>query len=233
MQNSYKKGFSDGIPIGLGYLSVSFAFGMTATNAGLPIWISVLISATNLTSAGQVAGLSLIVASASLVEMALTQLVINMRYALMSVSVSQKLHNSVTPLQKLCIAFGVTDEIFAVSMTNPTSIGARYFYGLMTAPFVGWTLGTFLGAVAGTVLPASLISALGIAIYGMFLAIIIPPARKSFAVTKVIILAVALSCLLYYIPVLNQIPEGFRIMICAIAAATVGALLHPVKEGAQ
>ncbi len=230
MQNSFKKGIKDGIPIGLGYLSVSFAFGISATALGLPVWGSALMSLTNLTSAGQVAGLTLIAACAAFVEMVLTQLVINSRYFLMSVSLSQKLHSSVTPLQKLGIAFGITDEIFAVSMMQKGSLGAKYFYGLMLTPIIGWTSGTFLGAAAGEILPASIISALSIAIYGMFLAVIIPPARKSRAVLIVVAIAVALSCLLTYTPVLSLVPSGFAIMICAIVAASVGALLFPKED---
>ncbi len=230
MQNSFKKGLKDGIPIGLGYLSVSFAFGIQTATNGLPLWYSTLISLTNLTSAGQFAGLKLICACGAFVEMALIQLVINSRYFLMSVSLSQKLHSSVTPLQKMCIAFGVTDEIFAVSMMQKGSIGARYFYGLMATPIIGWTSGTFLGAAAGTVFPSSIISALAIAIYGMFIAIIIPPARKSKAVASVVALGALLSCLLTYIPLFSSIPSGFAIMICAIIAATVGAIFAPKEE---
>lgn len=230
MQNSFKKGILDGLPIALGYLSVSFAFGINATKDGLHFWASTLMSLTNLTSAGQFAGLAIITAGTAFVEMALTQLVINSRYFLMSVSLSQKLHSSVTPLQKLGIAFGITDEIFAVSMTQKGSIGAKYFYGLMLTPIIGWTSGTFLGAVAGEIFPASIISALSIAIYGMFLAIIIPPARKSRAVLFVVTIAALLSCLLTYIPLLSTIPSGFAIMICAIVAASVGALLFPKED---
>ena len=234
-ENSFAKGLRDGVPIGLGYLSVSFAFGLSAAAAGLPVWGAALISMTNVTSAGQVAGLSLMTAAASLAEQALTQLVINLRYALMSLSLSQKLEPGIRLLDRLFMAFLVTDEVFAVASSQPGMVGRRYFHGLMLAPYLGWSLGTLLGAAAGTILPASVQSALGIAIYGMFLAIIIPPARKLRPVLKVILLSVALSCLFRWAPVLNRVSSGFVIIICAVAASAFGAYFFPVspagKEG--
>lgn len=228
--NSYTTGLKDGIPIGLGYLSVSFTFGIMAVNAGLPVWIAVLISMTNLTSAGQFAGIGLITASAPYLEMALTQLVINLRYSLMSLSISQKADRSFGILQRFAVSFGVTDEIFAVATGKPSKIGPRYMYGLITIPYAGWTAGTLLGAAASTILPASVCSALNIAIYGMFIAIIIPPAKHSKPVLKVILLSVAISCLFRYAPVLNRLSGGFVIIICAIVAAAAGAVLFPVRD---
>ena len=228
VQNSFLKGVRDGLPIGLGYISVSFTFGMMAVSAGLPLWGAALISMTNLTSAGQFAGLELIVAGASLVEMALTQLVINLRYALMSLSVSQKLAPSVTMAGRLMVSFGVTDEIFAVAAGQQEELGRNYLLGLILLPFFGWSGGTLLGAAASSFLPDSFMSALGIAIYGMFLAIIIPPARKLRPVLKVILLSVALSCLFRWVPVLNQLSSGFVIIICAVAASAFGAYFFPV-----
>lgn len=228
--NSYSKGLKDGIPIGLGYLSVSFTFGIMAVNSGLPVWVAVLISMTNLTSAGQFAGIGLIATSAPYLEMALTQLVINLRYSLMSLSVSQKADKSFGLSQRLIVSFGVTDEIFAVATGKPSEIGTRYMYGLITIPYAGWALGTFLGAAASTILPASVCSALNIAIYGMFIAIITPPAKHSKPVLKVILLSVTISCLFRYLPVLNRLSGGFVIIICAVAASVAGALLFPVRD---
>lgn len=228
--NSYKEGFKDGIPIGLGYLSVSFTFGMMAVNTGLPVWLAVLISMTNLTSAGQFAGISLIAAGAPYIEMALTQMVINMRYALMSISLSQKTDGTFTLFHRLLISFGITDEVFAVVSGKSSDIGTKYMYGLITAPYLGWASGTLIGAVASTILSESLGSALNIAIYGMFIAIIIPPAKRSKPVLKVVLLAVATSCILRYTPILNIISDGFVIIICAVTASAAGALLFPVKE---
>lgn len=228
--NSFKKGLKDGVPIALGYLSVSFTFGMMAAAGGLPVSVAVAISMTNLTSAGQFAGLSLLLAGGGYFEMALTQLVINLRYALMSVSLSQKFHKSVTLLDRLLIAFGNTDEIFAVASGQPQEVGKKYMYGLILMPYLGWTLGTLLGAAASSMLPEVVRSALGIAIYGMFLAIFIPPMKRSGAVTAVVLVSAALSCLFAYVPVLNRVSSGFVIIICAVVAAALGAIIRPVKE---
>jgi len=224
------KGVRHGLPIGLGYLSVSFAFGIKAVSDGLTPLQAVLISMTNLTSAGQLAGLPLMVAGASMVEMALTQLIINLRYALMSLSLGQKLDKTMTTLHRMCFSFANTDEIFAVASSQPGKVGKWYLYGLMIMPFAGWTLGTLLGAVAGQVLPEFIRSALGIAIYGMFLAIILPPARTEKPVRIVVLIAVAMSLCFRYLPVLNQLSGGFVIIICAVAASALGAALFPVQE---
>ena len=178
MNAEFRQGIRHGIPIALGYLSVSFAFGMKAAGDGLTVLQAVLISMTNLTSAGQIAALPLMVGGASLTEMALTQLTINLRYALMSLSLSRKLDGSMGTLQRLIFSFANTDEIFAVASSQPGKVGKHYLYGLMLTPWIGWSLGTLLGSAAGTLLPAFVRTALGIAIYGMFLAIILPPARQ-------------------------------------------------------
>lgn len=227
--NSFQKGVRDGIPIALGYLSVSFTFGMMAVAGGLPVSLAVAISMTNLTSAGQFAGLSLILGGGGFFEMALTQLVINLRYALMSVSLSQKLHKSITLLDRLLIAFGNTDEIFAVATGQKKEVGKKYMFGLILMPYIGWALGTFLGAAASAVLPEAVRSALGIAIYGMFLAIFIPPMKKSKTVAAVVAVAAGLSCIFHYVPVLNRVSSGFVIIICAVVAAAIGAVLKPVE----
>lgn len=226
----FRQGFRHGIPIGLGYLSVSFAFGMQALSSGLTVWQAVLISALNLTSAGQVAALPLMAAGAGLTEMALTELTINLRYALMSLSLGRKLDASMTTGPRMFFSFANTDEIFAVASSQPGKVGKSYLYGLMLAPWVGWTLGTLLGAAAGTLLPQFIRAALGIAIYGMFLAIILPPAREHKPVRFVVILAAALSVCFRYVPGLNTVSSGFTIIICAVAAAAAGALLFPGRE---
>lgn len=225
------QGVKHGVPIALGYLSVSFTFGMKAVADGLTAGQAVLISMTNLTSAGQFAGLPLMLGGASMIEMALTQLVINLRYALMSLSLSQRLDGSMTTLHRLLFSFANTDEIFAVASSQPEKVGRAYLYGLMSTPYVGWTLGTLLGAVAGQVLPAFVRTALGIAIYGMFLAIILPPARREKPVRLVVLLAIALSLCFRFIPFLSGVSGGFAIILCAVIASSAGALIFPVKEG--
>ena len=232
MSKAFRQGIRHGIPIGLGYLSVSFAFGMKAVGDGLTVLQAVLISMTNLTSAGQIAALPLMAGSASLAEMALTQMTINLRYALMSLSLGRKLDESMGTLQRLVFSFANTDEIFAVASSQPGKVGKRYLYGLMIAPCIGWSMGTFLGAAAGTLLPVFVRSALGIAIYGMFLAIILPPARKSRPVRFVVLTAVALSFCFRYIPGLNTVSSGFVIIICGILAAALGAWRFPAEEDA-
>lgn len=229
----YLEGFKDGIPIGLGYLSVSFSFGIMAVNTGLSMWTAVLISMTNLTSAGQFAGIKLIAGGASYIEMALTQLVINLRYALMSLSLSQKTDKSFGILHRVVLSFGITDEIFAVASGKPRDIGKNYMYGLVTAPYLGWSAGTLLGGAAGNILPASVASALNIALYGMFIAIIVPPAKKSRPVLLVILIAVTLSSVFEYAPYFNKLSGGFAIIICAVAASLIGAVFFPVKEATE
>ena len=232
MNAAFRQGIRHGIPIALGYLSVSFAFGMKATADGLTVLQAVLISMTNLTSAGQIAALPLMIGGASLAEMALTQLTINLRYALMSLSLSRKLDGSMKTLQRLIFSFANTDEIFAVASSQPGKVGKHYLYGLMLTPWIGWSLGTLLGSAAGTLLPDFVRTALGIAIYGMFLAIILPPARKLGPVRFVVLISVVLSLCFRYIPGLKTVSSGFVIIICGIAAAATGAWVFPIKEDA-
>ncbi|MBQ2700134.1 MAG: AzlC family ABC transporter permease [Clostridia bacterium] len=230
MNREFLKGLRHGVPIALGYLSVSFTFGMKAVADGLTIFQAVAISMLNVTSAGQFAGLPLMLAGAPLVEMALTQLVINLRYALMSLSLSQKLDQTMTTPHRLLASFCNTDEIFAVASSQPGKVSNIYFYGLMLTPYFGWALGTLMGAAAGSLLPPDIRSALGIAIYGMFLAIFIPPAKKQKPVRLVVLLACALSLLMKYAPVLRNVSSGFAIIICAVLAAGYAAFKHPIEE---
>ncbi len=227
MNAQFRRGFRHGIPIALGYLSVSFTFGMKAVADGLSVVQAVLISMTNLTSAGQFAALPLMMSGGSLMEMALTQLTINLRYALMSLSLGRKLDGSMGTLQRMIFSFSNTDEIFAVASSQPGRVGKDYLYGLMITPWIGWSGGTLLGAAAGTLLPAFVRSALGIAIYGMFLAIILPPCRRRKPVRTVTGIAIALSLCFRYIPGLNSVSSGFAIIICAVLAAGIGAALFP------
>lgn len=233
IHNKIQRGIRDGIPIAVGYFSVSFTFGMMAVQSGISPFHAVLISLLNLTSAGQFAGLTVIVSNASLMEMALTQLVVNIRYALMSVSLSQKLDDSVKMRSRLLIAYGNTDEIFAVASSKPGTVGAKYLYGLILLPVLGWVGGTLAGAVASTLLPGTVISALGVSLYGMFIAIVVPPAKEYKEVRTVVLIALLLSCAFYYLPVLRQVSSGFMIIICTVAAAAVGAVLFPLKEGEE
>ena len=227
MNKSFLQGVKHGIPIALGYLSVSFTFGMKAVGDGLTWAQEVLISMTNVTSAGQFAGLPLMVAQASLIEAALTQLVINLRYALMAMSLSQKLDSSFNTFHRMAASFGITDEIFAVAAAQEGLLTPPYMYGLILVSFLGWTAGTALGAAAGELLPAAIIDAMGIVLYGMFLAIIIPPARKMRSVLAVVLAAALLSTMFKFL--LPAVSSGFVIIISAVASATMGAALFPLR----
>ena len=219
---------SHGIPIALGYFSVSFGFGIKAVMSGLSVTAASLISLTNLTSAGQAAGVDVIAAGGTIFEMILVQLTINLRYSLMSLSLSQKLDKKFTMPHRLLASYGITDEIFAVCSSQTGLLTPAYMYGMIFIATVGWVLGTFLGASAGQILPQSVSSAMGIVLYGMFLAIIIPPAKKEKSVLFVISFAAALSIIFYYL--IDSISAGFAMIISAVIAAAAGALLFPVRE---
>ena len=227
--NSFKKGLKDGLPIAIGYLSVSFAFGIFAVENGLTVFQAVIISLLNLTSAGQLAAVPIIAGGGTLVELALSQLVINSRYSLMSISLSQKLSKKVKLPQKLLIAYGNTDEIFAVSVSNNREVGTKYMLGIILLPVIGWTSGTLLGAVMGNILPPIVTAALGVAIYGMFVAIVMPVAKKEKMTALCVLLAIAISCAFRYIPLLKAVPSGFTVIICAVVASVIFAIIAPVK----
>ena len=228
--SSFRKGFTDGIPIGLGYLAVSFSFGILAVAGGLNVWQATLISMTNLTSAGQFAGLTIMLSRGSIIEMIVSQFVINLRYSLMSISMSQHIDKSMNLWRKLFYGEFHTDEIFAVGMGRPEKLNNKYFLGVIIAPYIGWSLGTFLGAVCGEILPAMITSALGVALYGMFIAIIVPPMKHSYKISIVVAIAIALSLCFNFIPVLKNISSGFAIIICAVVASIFGALVFPVDD---
>ena len=228
MKKQFVKGMRHGVPIMLGYLSVSFGFGVLCIQQNLSILAAVGISVTNLTSAGQVAGVGVIAAGGSLIEMILCQLVINLRYSLMSLSLSQKLDPSFNLMHRLFVGYGITDEIFAVASSQTEPLKPSYMYGLILTPFLGWSTGTLLGAIAGDIMPASVTAALALMLYGMFIAIIIPPAKKNHKVLVVILIAAALSVVMHYC--LPMISGGFAIIIAAVIASVAGALFFPVSD---
>lgn len=229
----FTKGIRDGIPIALGYFSVSIAFGLMAVEAGCTWVEAMLISLTNLTSAGQFAGVTVLAHMGTYIEMALTQLVINSRYALMGISLSQKVNARFKGLWRVILGFAITDEIFAVAIGQEGEISRRYFAGLAIIPIIGWTSGTIVGAVLGNIMPEIITSALGVALYGMFIAVVVPKARENIHVLAVVIIAVAISVALRYIPVFSEISAGFAIIICAVIASAAGAVFFPVKEDEQ
>ena len=228
--NAYRTGVNRGLPVGVGYFSVSFGFGAMVVAQGLSAWIATLISATNLTSAGQFAGLTLIVAAGTLWEMVMTQIVINSRYSLMSIALAQRMGERIGFLPRLLIAFFNTDEIFALAMARREPLTVPFMLGLGTLPIIGWTGGTLMGAMAGSVLPQDIRAALGVMLYGMFIAIVIPPARREKPVCIVMILALVLSCLFAWVPMLQQISAGISIVLCTVVAAAVCAALFPTQD---
>lgn len=223
-------GIKDGMPICLGYFSVSMAFGMSVVLSGLPSWAAVLTSFTNLTSAGQFAGINILLAGGRLAELIVTMLIINARYFLMSLSVSQKASSEMTLLQRFLVSFGITDEIFAVSMRHTRALTTSYMAGLILMPLIGWTAGTATGALATSVLPKSLSMAMGIALYGMFIAIIIPPAKKNKNVLAAVLMAVFLSIAFTYLPILEKLSSGWSIIIIAVLVSALCAIWFPVTE---
>ena len=227
--NAYCTGVRRGLPVGVGYFSVSFGFGAMAVANGIQAMDATLISLTNLTSAGQFAGLTLILATAGLWEMVLTMLVINSRYALMSLALSQKMQG-IGILPRLAIAFFNTDEIFALAMAEKKPLTVPFLLGLGLTPIIGWTTGTLCGALAGSVLPLAVRTALGVMLYGMFIAIVVPPARQEKSVLAVCLMALVLSCLFTWVPVLNTVSAGISVVICTVVAAAVCAWLFPVAE---
>lgn len=231
---TFKEGFKDGLAIGLGYLSVSFSFGILAVSSGMTWWQAVLISLVNLTSAGQVAGVEIMAAAGGMLEMAVAQLVINIRYSLMSISLSQKADKTLNTPARLITAFFITDEIFGVSSGKDKPVGRNYMLGLAILPTVGWSLGTLLGAVCGNILPSIVTESLAIGIYGMFVAIVIPASRKEKNIALVSFISVILSVVFYFTPVLHEnISAGFTIIICAVTAALIGIFAMPLKEEAD
>lgn len=230
MKSHFIEGLKDGVPIALGYLSVSFSIGIMALASGLNVFQGALMSLTNVTSAGQFAGIAVIASGGTLLELILTQLIINLRYALMSLSLSQKLPEAMPLWKRMVIAFANTDEIFAVAMGHAKNLTFSYMVGLQSLPILGWTAGTIIGAVAGQVLPAAISSALSVALYGMFIAIVIPAAAQIRPVLWVVILAAFFSCMIYYIPFLSGISTGISIIICTILASGIGAIFFPVSQ---
>ena len=223
----FKEGIKDGLPICLGYFSVSMAFGLTVTESGLPIWAAVLMSLSNLTSAGQFAGANILIEHGSLIELAITTLIINLRYFLMSIAVSQKLDQNFNTPKRLIASFGITDEVFAVAVRRIKELSFIYMVGLIITPVLGWTLGTLTGAIASSLLPKSVASAIGIALYGMFIAIVIPPAKASKNVLFAVILTIIISSIITYT---NLLSGGWAIIVIALLVSAISAYLFPLKE---
>lgn len=233
MKKEFFKGLKSGIAIGLGYFAVSFSFGILAISEGLSIFEAVLISMTNVTSAGQFAGLTVITAGGSLVELILSQLIINMRYALMSLSLSQKLDESCTFLKRAVMAFTNTDEIFAVASGRGCAVTFSFMVGVSSVSWLGWSGGTFFGAVAGAVLPKILCDTLGVALYAMLISIVMPVFRDRKSVKVAVLISAAASIAFTYVPVIKNISAGFSIVICTVIASLAGAIFFPIETQSE
>ena len=226
----YLKGIKNGMPICLGYLAVSFTLGITARNAGMTAWQAMLTSLACNASAGQYAGFTVIAAGGTYFEMVLMELVANARYLLMSCSLSQKFSSETGLLHRLLVGFDVTDEIFGVAVSEPGKLNPFYNYGMMTVAIPGWSLGTFFGVIMGNILPANIVSALSVGLYGMFLAIIITPARKNKVIAALVTISMVSSYIFSRLPVISDISSGIRTIILTVAIAGIAAILFPVKE---
>lgn len=229
MKNRYIKGIVDGIPIGLGYLSVSFGFGIMAISAGLSWWQALLISMTTLTSAGQLAGIGVMATPGQYWAMLVSQVTINIRYSFMAVSLSQKTDSKFKGIFRPLLGFFITDEIFAVAVSQK-SVSRSYFIGLATVPWFGWAMGTLIGSLAGNILPEVVMNALCIMMYAMFVAVVVPPVTKSNPLFATVLFTALISAAFYFLPILKDISSGISISICAIVSALFGAVVFPKKE---
>lgn len=226
----FLKGMRDGIPIGMGYFAVAFTLGIAAKKAGMTAVQAALMSLLMHASAGQFAAIGMITAGAGYVEIAVTELVVNLRYLLMSGALSQKIRRDRPYFHRFLVAYDVTDEIFGLSMTVPGRLDPFYTYGVMSVASPGWVIGTFLGAVMGAVMPARILSAMNVALYGMFLAVVIPAAKKSRIIAGVVAVSMAAGTLFAAIPGISGISAGFRIIILTILVAGGAAILFPVAK---
>ena len=221
-------GVMDGLSIAFAYFPVAFAFGIFAVAEGLAPWKTVLISMLNVTSAGQLASVPIFTGAGTYIEMALTQFTINLRYALMSITLSQKFDNEIKSRDRFAIGFMNTDEVFGVCAEKEGRLGKSYLFSLIYPPYLGWTLGTVFGAYAGTLLPVFIVSILGFAVYGMFFSILLPAAKKNHAVLLCEIISAVISCIIYYVPCFSFVSSGFRIIITAIISSAVIACFFPI-----
>ncbi len=227
----YVKGLRDGIPIALGYFAVAFTLGIAAKKAGFTPLQAFVSSFTTNASAGQYAGIALIQAGAGLFEIGIMEAVANARYLLMSASLSQKFSSGTPFFHRFLVGYDVTDEIFGISVSVPGYLNPCYTYGAMTMALPGWSLGAMLGVIFGTILPASVVSALGVGVYGMFIAIIVPPARRSRVIAGIILVAAAASFAVSRLAIFAALSAGLRTILLTVLLSSAAALLFPVKTG--
>ena len=230
LASPFRRGMRDGLPIALGYFAVSFSLGIAAKNAGLTVFQGFLASLLNNASAGEYVGFVLIAANASFLETAILTLITNCRYLLMSCSLSQRFSPQTPFFHRFLIGYDVTDEIFAISVAHPYPLPPRYVYGAMLWALPGWACGTALGVAMGNILPSNIVSALSVALYGMFIAIIIPPARKNRVIAALVAVSFALSFAFSVLPYLKSLSEGIRIIILTVSISAFAAAVFPHNE---
>ena len=229
----YLKGLKDGIPIALGYFAVAFTLGIAAKNAGLTAFQAFITSALTNASAGGYAGFTLIGAGAAYIELAVTELIVNARYLLMSCALSQKIAPETPLIHRMLMAFDVTDEIFGISVSVTGTLNPFYNYGAMSVAIPGWAFVTLFGVIMGNILPARIVSALSVGLYGMFLAIIIPPARKSRLIATLVLISMAASLAFSKIKPFSLLSDGMRIIILTVIISLTAAILFPVKDESE
>jgi len=229
-KQAFRNGLRDGLPIATGYFAVAFTLGIAARNAGFTALQTFVSSMTNLASAGQYAGYVVVASGASYLQMAIMILVANARYMLMSSALSQKFDSSTPFIHRFLVGYGVTDEIFGIAISVPGRLNPVYVYSAMLLTVPGWSFGSFLGVILGNALPANVVSALSVGLYGMFIAIIIPPARKDRLILSLVIISMICSAIFEWMPLISGVPAGMRVIILTVVIATVAAILFPVKN---
>ena len=227
---AFREGFRDGIPIGLGYLAVSFSLGISAKQAGLTPLQGFVTSFLENASAGEYIAFTLIGAGATYIELCLMTIIANARYLLMSCAMSQRFSPDTPMIHRFLVAFDLTDELFGITIARPGSLNPCYTYGAILLAAPAWASGTALGIIAGNLLPLRVVSALSVALYGMFLAIIIPPARKDRIVAVLVVISFALSFLCSYLPGISALSEGTRTILLTVAISGAAAVLFPVRQ---
>lgn len=232
-KDAFRKGIRDGMPIGIGYAAVAFSLGIAMRNAGMNAVQGFLISMLNMASAGEYAGVQVIAADAPYFEMILVTLIANARYMLMSTALSQRFHEKTAFVHRLFVGYSITDELFGIAVSQKGYLNPYYYYGAMLVAIPGWSLGTAFGIIAGNILPARIVSALSVALYGMFLAIIIPPARKDRIVAAVVILGFFLSWAAQYIPYVSTLNAGMKTIVLTLLIASAAACFFPHSEEAD
>lgn len=222
-------GCKKSLPIALGYFPVAFSFGVLVVSSGLPLGLATLISITNLTSSGQFAGVSLMLTNASYLEVALTLLMINARYFFMSLSLSQKIEQKMNTIERMIISFGITDETFSLAAIQEGTLTFRFMLGFILIPIIGWSSGTFVGETLMNLLPQAIQDAMEIALYGMFLAIIVPATSRSRKIGEVVLISALVSILFYYIPLFQFLSSGMKLILATLSGAVYGAYRYPIE----